>query len=520
VTTLVFLTGDDATAALAAKVAAAAAPSLAAHVAAARSAVAGVPGAMKLAAAAARAPAGTAKAVAAPGQGIARVGKGTQKMSDNWKINENVPDSPTYADLQREVDELEKEEKQHFNTRAASMTKAMTTADTDGDKAGLKNLKWKNAKDKYEQAAFKDIMDEEKERIKDTITEQGAQMFQQYEQKAQALMGTDELKELQNSTAIAEEKRSMAEKSALVALRSAHVQLKKVEAEEEAARDKEDKEKQERANAKMAAHLQAAVDRESGSEEYYKKMADAKEDDAKRSSKQREAVASYQQDYQALRSRDGAKLGPEHKDTPYHKDYLEAESEEDKRNAAFAAQIEKLKNRVEAQRQARAKLLKAVEGESHKEEVMRKDEVHKEDKKALKTSRSEEAKMDYVLKDGAKAEEQVKAVLEAGAKAEEQVTSESDYQSTVQAAMEADLRRRARERKMREEFRAKRAERLFQDDSSNTAKIEASMDKVANAVMQPGQLVNAARARQSDGTGLASRIIKDRESEVNLIVGK
>ena len=39
---------------------------------------------------------------------------------------------------------------------------------------------------------------------------------------------------------------------------------------------------------------------------------------------------------QALKSRDGAKLGPEHKDTPYHKDYLEAESEEDKRNAAFA----------------------------------------------------------------------------------------------------------------------------------------------------------------------------------------
>jgi hypothetical protein len=159
-----------------------------------------------------------------------------------------------------------------------------------------------------------------------------------------------------------------------------------------------------------------------------------------------------------------------------------------------------LKNRVQAQRQARAKLLKAVEGQSNKEEVLRKDEVHKEDKEALKTSRTEEAKMNSVLKDGAKAEEQVKAVLKAGAKAEEQVTSESDYQSTVQAAMEADLRRRARERKMREDFRAKRAERLFEDDSSNTAKIEASMDKVANAVMQPDQLVNAARARQSDGT--------------------
>lgn len=155
---------------------------------------------------------------------------------------------------------------------------------------------------------------------------------------------------------------------------------------------------------------------------------------------------------------------------------------------------------MQSQRQARAKLLKAVEGESHKEEVLKENEVHKADKEALKTSRSEEAKMDSVLKDGAKAEEQVKAVLQAGAKADEQVTSESDYQSTVQAAMEADLRRRAVERKMRAEFRVKRAEKLFHDDSSNTAKIEASMDKVANAVMQPDQLVNAARARHRDGT--------------------
>jgi len=269
VTTLVFLTGDEETAALAAKVAAAAAPAIAAPVAAAKSAAAAAaagPGAAKLAAA------GAAKAARAPAKGLARAGKGTQKMSDNWKINENLPDSPTYSDLEREVSELEKEEKQHFNTRAASMTKAMTSADTDGDKTGLKNLKWKNAKDKYEQAAFKDIMDEEKERIKDSITAEGAQMFQQYEQKAQSLMGTEELKKLQNDTALAEKKRSMAEKSALIALRTAHVQLKKVEAEQDAARDQEDKKKQERANAKIAAHLQAAVDRESGSKEYYEKV--------------------------------------------------------------------------------------------------------------------------------------------------------------------------------------------------------------------------------------------------------
>eukprot|EP00802_Teleaulax_amphioxeia_P007533 Tamp_07540.p1 GENE.Tamp_07540~~Tamp_07540.p1 ORF type:complete len:465 (-),score=189.11 Tamp_07540:1086-2288(-) len=400
------------------------------------------------------------------------------------------------------------------------MTKAMTSADTDGDKTGLKNLKWKNAKDKYEQAAFKDIMDEEKERIKDSITAEGAQMFQQYEQKAQSLMGTEELKKLQNDTALAEKKRSMAEKSALIALRTAHVQLKKVEAEQDAARDQEDKKKQERANAKIAAHLQAAVDRESGSKEYYEKVAAAKKYDAKRFSEQRKAVDSYHKDYQALRSRDSSKLHADHKDTPYHKDYLAAESIEDKRNAAFAEEIQKLKSRVESQRQARAKLLKADEGESQKEAKLLKDEAAKADKAAREKSHAEESKMQAVLENGDKvkeerAEQQVKAVLD-----KKDVTSESDYQSTVQAAMEADLRRRAAERKMREQFRAKRAKKLAQDDSSNTAKIEASMESVSKAIMQPDQLVNVARAKQSDGTGMASRIIKDRESEVALIVGK
>lgn len=45
---------------------------------------------------------------------------------------------------------------------------------------------------------------------------------------------------------------------------------------------------------------------------------------------------------QALRSRDSSKLHADHKDTPYHKDYLAAESIEDKRNAAFAEEIQKV----------------------------------------------------------------------------------------------------------------------------------------------------------------------------------
>lgn len=199
-------------------------------------------------------------------------GKGTTKMSDNWKINENVPDSPSYADLKREVNELEAEEKHHFEARANSMSKAMDSADKEGNGAALKGLKWKNAKDKYEQAAFKDIMDEEKEHVTETITQQGAQMFQSYEKQAQSLLGTDDLEKLQNSSAIAEKERSMREKSALFALKSASAALKKVESAEDAQREEEDKKKQERADAKEEAHLKNAASLESGSKQYYRKV--------------------------------------------------------------------------------------------------------------------------------------------------------------------------------------------------------------------------------------------------------
>ena len=43
---------------------------------------------------------------------------------------------------------------------------------------------------------------------------------------------------------------------------------------------------------------------------------------------------------QALRSRDSSKLHADHKDTPYHKDYLAAESIEDKRNEKAQAWLE------------------------------------------------------------------------------------------------------------------------------------------------------------------------------------
>jgi len=515
VTTLVLLTGDDATSALAAKVATAVAPVVAAPAAAAVAAskVAAVATAPKVAMAAA--PKAPIVAKAAAPRKVAVAGKGTSKMSDNWKVNEDVPDSPTYSDLEREVQELQKAEKKHFNTRAASLTNAMTSATKDGNKPGLKGLKWKNSKDKYEQAAYKDIMDEEKERIKDSITEEGAEMFQHYEKKAQSLMGTDDLKKLQNSTEIAEKMRSMREKSALIALKSANAALKKVEVAQDEAREQEDRKKQMRANAKMAAHLQSAVAAESGSKQYYKKVAAAKVFDTERMATQKELVNSYRNDHEALQARDSSALHPKHADTPYHKDYLEARSIEDKRNAAFAKEIQQLKNKVQSNRQVRAKLLRADEAVDAKEALSHNAQSKEAVAAALKESGAESKHDDAAFEKGSAAEaEAVKAVV-----ANKALSVSDDYQATVQKAMEADLMRRTAEGKARLAFRSERAKKLAAD-SSNTGKLEASMTKVSEAIMQPNQLVNAARVNQGEGdTGMAARIIAARNSEVNLIMG-
>ena len=352
VTTLVFLAGDGAKvslagvapavakAAIAPAATATASPKLAAAAAAAapKTVLATVEGVPKVAAMA---------TAAMPANG-AMAGKGTTKMSDNWKINENVPASPTYSDLEREVQELQKAETKHFDSRAASVTSAVTSATTDGNKAGIKAVKWKSSKDQYEQAAYKDIMDEEKQRIADSITDEGAKMFQQYEKKAQSLMGTEELHKLQNSTEVAERLRSMREKSALIALKSANAALQKVEAAQTEAREEEDRKKQMRANAKISAHLQSAVDAESGSKQYYQKVAAAKAFDTKRVAEQKKLVDSYKSDRQALKARDTDALHPKHSDTPYHRDYLKARKIENRRDAAMAKEIQQVSSCFES----------------------------------------------------------------------------------------------------------------------------------------------------------------------------
>jgi len=289
-----------------------------------------------------------------------------------------------------------------------------------------------------------------------------------------------------------------------------------VEVAQDEAREQEDRNKQMRANAKMAAHLQSAVAAESGSKQYYKKVAAAKAHDTERMATQKDLVNSYKSDHEALQARDSSALHPKHADTPYHKDYLEARSIEDRRNAAFAKEIQQLKNKVQSNRQVRAKLLRADEAVDAKEALSHNAQSKEAAAAALKESGAESKHDDAAFEKGSAAEA---APVKARVVAKKAPSVSDDYQVTVQKAMEADLMRRTAERKARLAFRSERAKKLAAD-SSNTGKLEASMTKVSEAIMQPNQLVNAARVNQGEGdTGMAARIIAARNSEVNLIMG-
>jgi len=152
---------------------------------------------------------------------------------------------------------------------------------------------------------------------------------------------------------------------------------------------------------------------------------------------------------QALKSRDSSGLHPLHADTPYHKDYLEARSEEDQRNSAFADEIKRLKEKTMQQRKERAKLLKSDEATQAKRTASR-DEEHAIKEAEIKASENSEKKQTSEEK----ADAEVQATL-----AVHDVSMSSDYQATVQAAMEADLKRRAAERVARQTFRTERAKR-------------------------------------------------------------
>merc|ERR1712216_639649 len=306
------------------------------------------------------------------------------------------------------------------------------------------------------------------------------------------------------------------------ALKSASHSLKKVDLEENAERQMIDEKKQQRANARIAAHLRKSVAAEQGSQQYYAGLETSKAHVAEVAAKQKQLVKDYNSDRQALKARDAAKLGAKHDDTPYHRDYIQAESIEDQRNAAFAKEIQQMKSRTEEQRKIRAKMLASEEKETETE-VSEKEQSVSAKAKALALSTNEKKQVKSVLKKlGKKTSaraDNAQAKADEGAEHKDDVSMSANYEATVQAAMEADLKRRQSERKARMAFQAQRDKRLIRDMSA-ASQDEKDLAAVSDKILQPDQLVNAERMKE-DGSDLggAQRIIKGRDQEVNMVVG-
>eukprot|EP00292_Cryptomonas_paramecium_P008289 CAMPEP_0113687754 /NCGR_PEP_ID=MMETSP0038_2-20120614/16125_1 /TAXON_ID=2898 /ORGANISM="Cryptomonas paramecium" /LENGTH=284 /DNA_ID=CAMNT_0000608431 /DNA_START=170 /DNA_END=1021 /DNA_ORIENTATION=- /assembly_acc=CAM_ASM_000170 len=168
--------------------------------------------------------------------------------------------SQSMDELYREVQELEKQEKLAMATRAAALQKAMdTTSNCDAKdqpcaQAHL-DVKWKSAKDKYEQAAFNDVIREEKER--NTTTLEGEAEFKKISATADQLSGLKELKDLNNKSAAAVSLRAKEQRSTMSLLRKENKALEQIKQQEAALRAKNAAERQKAVEDKMKAQADA-----------------------------------------------------------------------------------------------------------------------------------------------------------------------------------------------------------------------------------------------------------------------
>jgi len=184
------------------------------------------------------------------------ISKLEEEEDDQEQGSPNSPalSSQSMEELYREVQELEQQEKRAMATRAAALQKAMSVTSNcpPGDKAcGLAHLdvKWKTAKDKYEQAAFNDVMKDEKQR--NETTEEGEAEFDKISKLADDISGVSQLDVLNNQSAAAVSLREMRQRATMTLLRKENRELAAVKAQEAKLRREQDAERQKQVEEKM-----------------------------------------------------------------------------------------------------------------------------------------------------------------------------------------------------------------------------------------------------------------------------
>jgi len=283
----------------------------------------------------------------APMAAVASESLGTVSSSD-------TPVQAPEASIPKMVDEiktLQAEQAKESQDRRSALMKAL--ASKDGGNGSERA--WRVQKSQYEAAALKDI---EKGQAMSTSKEthmalhgEAAKMFAKYDKQAEDLMGLRELHHLVNETTVAEAKRSQEEKRALVALRAANKELRNVETSERKQQHLRHQEKQDEAETSTQNQIDKSVARQLSRPSDFSTLEDeGKEMDLERQSEQVRQLAASRDGEEERKAQAAA---AKEISLPYVSDYSKAMQVERERAAVFKKNLEAIRAKDMAAREAR-----------------------------------------------------------------------------------------------------------------------------------------------------------------------
>ena len=182
------------------------------------------------------APAPTARLVAAASNVKATATK--SKLDDDSSDSSDSSSSPTLSSMEREVVELERQIQRHMDKRSKSLdgaAEATSKCDPADDACADAHtqVKWKISQDKYEQAAMNDILradttptnETDTASTKQTSSQEGAALFQQYASKADQISGLKSFSTLDKLTSQLVHLHTVQERQSIQDLKEAEAKL-------------------------------------------------------------------------------------------------------------------------------------------------------------------------------------------------------------------------------------------------------------------------------------------------------
>uniref|UniRef100_A0A6U2AKX4 Uncharacterized protein n=2 Tax=Hemiselmis andersenii TaxID=464988 RepID=A0A6U2AKX4_HEMAN len=426
-------------------------------------------------------------------------------------------------DMSREIKELAKQEKIHFEARRKALQAAIkATSDCKPDAKDYKecmqarkHVDWKMAKDKYEQAAMSDIS---KETDKEKASEAGELMFKRYRLLAGTLSGNSQLSQLYNQTRTAAAAKHHKEQEAIVALRKEEKELHKVEQAKAALRHKKQEEMQAKANAEEHNSLKMEQERITRSRKYAAMYKDAAKGDAARQAR----AAKQLQAYKAAKERDTASKAELARidANPYEQDLAAAKKAELARREAFKEYVAEMRKHDAQDKARRLALKNASAAKPAAAKVPTKTtsmaqvaagKYSSDVAKALRVSKQQQAVERAVVQvdkqKHAQAEQERSNTIANGGKAARamvskaggraDVTSSEEFERQLEEAKEREVARVAADGRARDEAREARAKAVRKLDDASREEMVQALSKTADRIVGIEEPKAKAKAKPS-----------------------